>query len=387
MTQTISIAQRVLSESFDCDLSLQPIRTWNGHKSAVLRCRVAGPSTSLPDTVIVKQSTCGAAVEDMAAALFLEPLPHQPPLAPRCYGGDLAIQMVVLEDLGDGDSPNTLEHVLGPDPDAAAAALIDHIRQVAQLHAATAGRQAEYARIRAALRPIATPKPLYQDPWSNARGLEIAETERRQACENYGGGLRAVGLTVPAGVIDEIEMVTDQVEVDPGPFLVFCQGDVNTPGHCVRQAGGLRLFDFDAGGFRHAFLEGLAGRLTWGCMSRIPTDVVGAMDRAYRTALAERCADVREDAAYQQAVVMAAARWHIFHVVWRLPTARERDYLRGLSTLRQQMLAWLDAFVEVVDLFGQTPHLGSSARALAGCLRVQWPAEAVQLPSYPAFRR
>jgi hypothetical protein len=130
--------------------------------------------------------------------------------------------------------------------------------------------------------------------------------------ENYWSGLRGVGLTGCPGVLDEIEMVTDRVEADPGPFLAFCQGDLNLPGNCVRRAGRLRLYDFDGGGFRHALLEGLAGRLTWGCMARIPEDVIQAMDTAYRTALGGGCAAAREERGYRQALVEAAARWHIF---------------------------------------------------------------------------
>jgi hypothetical protein len=148
----------------------------------------------------------------------------------------------VLEDLGDGDSPNTYDRVLGQDPQAAAAALLDHIRLTGQLHAATAGRQGDYVRIRKSLGPVPAPKPLYQDPWSTARGKPIPGQDRKQACEKYWNGLRGVGLTVSPALIDEIEMVTDRVEADPGPFLVFCQGDLNTPGNCVRRDGRLRLY-------------------------------------------------------------------------------------------------------------------------------------------------
>jgi hypothetical protein len=387
MTEAVSIAERILSAHFDRGLTLRPERTWSGAKSTVLRCRIDPSSASVPPTVIIKRSTCGAALEDLAAARFLEQVPHDPPFAPRCYGGDPANQIVVLEDLGDGDGPNTYECVLGHDPQAAAAALLDHIRLTGELHAATVGRQGDYRRLRAALGPEVLPKPLYQDPWSNARGQPIPEPDRKRACQNYCDGIRGVGLTVPAGVSDEIEMVTDRVEADPGPFLAFCQGDLNEPGSCVRQAGRLRLYDFDASGFRHALLEGLAGRLTWGCMARIPADVVQEMDAAYRAALQDGCAVAQDERGYRRAFVEAAARWHIFHVIWRLPTALERDYPRGLTSLRQQLLAWLDAFVEIVDCHGHAPALGNSARALAGRLRARWPAGVGELPFYPAFQR
>ena len=86
-------------------------------------------------------------------------------------------------------------------------------------------------------------------------------------------------------------------------------------------------------------------------------------------------------------MVAAAGRWHIFHVIWRLPTALERDYLRGLTSLRQQLLAWLDAFVQIVDAYGHAPALGGSSRALASRLRARWPAAVGELPFYPAFRQ
>jgi hypothetical protein len=387
MTDTVPIAERILSERFGRGLTLRPERAWNGKKSAVLRCRVQQSSTAVPESVIIKRSTCGAALEDQAASLFLEQLPHEPPLAPRCYGGDPASQTVVLEDLVAGDSPNTYDRVLGDDPQEAAAALIEHIRLMGELHAATVGRQGHYACIRSSLGPVAAPKPLYQDPWSNARGQRVPEHDTKQACESYRGGLLSVGLAASSAATDEIEMVTDRVEADPGPFLAFCQGDLNTPGNCVRQGGRLRLYDFDGGGFRHGLLEGLAGRLTWGCMSRIPAEVVRDMDTAYHTAFQKGCAAARDDRRYREAFVEAAARWHIFHVVWRLPTALEGDYPRGLTSLRQQLLAWLDAFVQVVDTYGHAPALGASARALAGRLRARWPAEVGELPFYPAFRR
>jgi hypothetical protein len=387
MTETILVAERVLSEHFGRRLALRSDRTWNGAKSTVIRCRIQQPSTSLPPSVIIKRSTCGAALEDLAASLFLEQVPHEPPFAPRCYGGDPASQTVVLEDLGDGDTPNTYDRVLGQDAQAAAAALLDHIRLTGQLHAATAGRQRDYLRIRESLGPVAAPKPLYEDPWSNARGQHILGQDRNQAREKYCSSLRALGLTVPPALIDEIEMVTDRVEADPGPFLAFCQGDLNAPGNCVRQHGRLRLYDFDGGGFRHSLLEGLAGRLTWGCMSRIPADVVRNMDATYRTALQGGCEAAQDDRRYREALVEAAGRWHIFHVIWRLPTALERDYLRGLTSLRQQLLAWLDAFVQIVDAYGHAPALGGSSRALASRLRARWPAAVGELPFYPAFRQ
>ena len=197
----------------------------------------------------------------------------------------------------------------------------------------------------------------------------------------------ALGLRPPPAADEEISLVTRRVEGDPGPFLAFCQGDLNEPGGCARWRSRLRLFDFDCGGFRHALLEGPAGRLTWGAASRIPAGVVRATEKAYRRALAAGCAAARDDVLYRRGLAEAAARWHVFHVIWRLPTALERDHQRGITRLRQQLLAWLEGFAAVAEECGHATALGASARALAARLREQWPPELVDLPFYPAFRR
>jgi hypothetical protein len=155
----------------------------------------------------------------------------------------------------------------------------------------------------------------------------------------------------------------------------------------MRTGTTLRFFDFDCGGFRHALLEGLAGRLTWGATSRIPTGVVGAMEEAYRQALAAGYAAARDDGLYRRGLAEAAARWHVFHVIWRLPTALERDHQRGITRLRQQLLAWLEGFAAVAEECSHATALGASALALAARLRERWPPDVVELPFYPAFRR
>src|SRR5947207_1310330 len=81
----------------------------------------------------------------------------------------------------------------------------------------------------------------------------------------------------------------------------------------------------DSGGFRHALLEGLQARLTWGGMIRIPPDVMSLMDEAYRTELATHVPDIGDNRVYRLALVEAGARWNIFHVVGRLPEAVRRD--------------------------------------------------------------
>src|SRR5262249_49871209 len=148
-----------------------------------------------------------------------------------------------------GEGPGTRELLLGDDPDRAAAALVEHLRLVGELHGATTRRAEAYARVRRSLGPPRPPRPLYKDPWSDARGPALTEQYRRQAVREYRSSLEVLGLHPPPVTDEEIDLVTRRVEGDPGPFLAFCQGDLNEPGGCVRSRGRLRLFDFDRGGF------------------------------------------------------------------------------------------------------------------------------------------
>jgi len=89
---------------------------------------------------------------------------------------------------------------------------------------------------------------------------------------------------------------------------------------------------------------------------------------------------------FHRAMVEAGARWHIFHVLHRLPDALLRDRQRGPTTLRQQMIAWLRSFISLSEEFGGMPALRGSANIMLAHLCNVWSAETRTLPYYPAFR-
>jgi hypothetical protein len=408
----IRIAERILSEQLGEPVRLRWSETFPGglaEKSTVIRCHVVEAPGEVASTVIVKQvrerlafrylpdspqapNAAHVFFDDWAALQFLGGIGGDLSLAPALYGGDRDAGVIVMEDLGADEGPSTHELLQGDDPARAEAALIDTIAAIGRLHAATIGRSEEYQGIRDALGPRPTPLPLYQDPWSNARGCSSPRDEIGAAVRQYEAGFTAIGLRPRAGVDGEIAAVTRAVEEDPGPFLAFCQGDQNGVGGCMRTGTTLRFFDFDCGGFRHALLEGIPARITWGGMVRVPERLLPRMDHVYQSELArgqERSdarGAVRDDGPFHRAMVEAAARWNIFHVAHRLPDALEADRLRGPSTLRQQVLAWIDAFAGLSEEFGHFPALGQSARDMAARLRALWPPEVHHVPYYPAFR-
>ena len=115
----------------------------------------------------------------------------------------------------------------------------------------------------------------------------------------------------------------------------------------------------------HALLEGIPGHMTWGCYMTIPPPIVQRMDVVYQAVLAAACPAARDAATLQRARVAAAMRWSIFHVLARVPVALEADRLRGETTLRQQLMAWLEASACMAEEADYLCSLGTSARTLA----------------------
>jgi hypothetical protein len=230
---------------------------------------------------------------------------------------------------------------------------------------------------------VPSPRPLFHDPWGDAG--KRGEADVCKAIDEYRLVLATIGVDVLSGLNDETTEVTRRVECDPGPWLALCQGDQNGLRHCMLAEGRIRLHDFGVAGFRHALIEGLPHRITWGCISRLPREVAAAMDAAYRDTVVTM--DPTCDDRFARAVADALARWHIVHVVWRLPDALKRDRPRGSATLRQQVIAGIDAFIAAESEHPVYPVLADTATRLARRLRQSWPSETHSIPYFPAYRR
>jgi hypothetical protein len=397
----LQLAATLLSRQFGREIHLRPVSVFSTLKSVVVRGSVSAGAADLPETLIVKKvregrgydpdspATGNAAHDlfnDSAATQFLHGLCDDPPLSPRFYAGDRLEGLIVLEDLGDGEAPNTADALQGNDPILGEQTLIEHAALLGKLHAATMGRREEYQRIRHGLGPSPNPRRLYRDPWPEARLSTIPTSEISEVISACRASFSALGIRPRPGIEDEIACVTASVEADPGPFLAYCKGDQNVAEDYIRRDSLPRLFDFDSGGFRHALIEGMPGCMTWGCQMRIPRHIQNSMEKAYQSSLALGYAAVTDDRLFYRSLVEAGARWNILHIIHRLPDALDHDYQRGLTTLRQQVVAWFEAFADLSEAQGQMQALGESARDVVKRLREIWTAEVCRLPAYPAFR-
>ena len=241
---TKSIAERLLSETFSTTVRLGEGRDLGGsRRTKVYRFPVLHGSGALPASVIVKQahSTAEApyaperALEpawtlfnDWASLQFLSQVAGKAALAPRFYAGNRTTGLFVMEDLGED---RRLDHfLLGDDPHAAEAALIEFAALHGRLHALTRNHLHDFTRVREALGPLEWETSYYRYEW-------FAPTLHQTA--------DILGITPAPGVDAELATLTASL-LNPGPFLTFTQGD-SCPDNCLYVQGRMRLLDFEGG--------------------------------------------------------------------------------------------------------------------------------------------
>ncbi len=306
---------------------------------------------------------------EWAGLRFLGEVIPDRPVAPRLYGGDRHAGILVMEDLGPVAGGLT-DELLGDDPVAAETNLVAYATTVGRMHGATAGHLVRFDEIRDALGP------------------DDAEPGHEWVTSTFHATLDALGLT-PAPAIDGELALIEATIASPGEFAAFIHSDP-CPGNWLRTGRTDRLLDFEFAGVGHALVDGVYARVpfpTCWCIGRLPEHVSQAMERAYRTELAQGCPAARDDDRYARAVAEACAHWL---VDWCLrspmPRLLEEDFEWGTGTDRQRLLVRLDVVIQVTREAGHLEALGEQAGACSRALHDRWDPDLAPLPLYPAFR-
>ena len=378
-------------------------RAWNGPvrlgeaemlgergRNRTLRCPVREAPSGTPPSVIVKacvgegaqafdpadDSLGGRAwrfYNEWAGAELVGGLGTIPALGARLYATDREAGVVVTEDLGAGEC--LAGRMQGTDRSALEAGLFAYARSLGRLHAATAGREAEWMRRRVTL----------------GGGEQEREREgvrwRRENVAPFQAQCAALGITLAAGFEAEAAQVASALD-RPGPFLAFTPGDTCPDNHRFVTEDALCFFDFEFGGFRHALLDAAYLRApfpTCWCVNRLPPDLPMRLEETYRTELVRGCPEAGDDALFFPALMHAHAYWAIATVSWDLEEALKEDSRWGLSTARQRHPLRLANFAEAAEQLGVLPALAATAHALELKLRSLW-ADGEDMPLYQPFR-
>lgn len=226
------------------------------------------------------------------------------------------------------------------------------------LHAATAGRRAEYKQIREALGPTPQSRLL-------SRVEPLLEV------------LGSLGLSAPAEEL-RAAVAPEDPELDTWLHRDPC------PDNVALGVDGAQLFDFEHGAFGAASSDAAFLRVgvpTCWCAGVAPDSVVVAAEARYREAAAAGLPALADDARFEAMIADGAAHHLMMTLVWLLPPALVEDQIWGAATHRDRVCTRLARFATA----GRWPGLEGLAQALLPLLRERWGDVGLRL--FPAFRR
>jgi hypothetical protein len=387
-----AIAEQILSREFGSHVHLDGggVAGKEGSgRSKVLRCRVLDGPSGTPESVIVKfvllkegeiyDPDAAAALENPATRLlnewaslrFLSEIATEVPPAPRFYGGDREAGLIVIEDMGRGES--LVQPLLGKEAAVAEEALFAYFAALGRLNALTFGKEEEYNLIRDALGP------------------RLARPSREAEQERLWNILSDASCAMESEAHTESERDMGQVASfvsDPGPFLTLSQTDT-CPDNCMRIGPDMRLLDFEYGMYQNALSDGSRARgnfPTCWCVYRLPDSIIQRTEAVYRAELARGCPAAADDTLFYHAMTEACIYWTIENLEMFMPRILEQDERWGTSMVRQRLLVRLDTIAKATAEYGYLEAIGETARRMTAKLRAIWPPESDHMPYYPAFQ-
>jgi len=334
---------------------------------SVLRCQLEGAA---PRSVIVKwvrehpdglrvdprqAATEHAALEFLAGIRFAA--------APRPMASNLAAGVLILEDLAPRRA--LADHIREDGAEAMGDGLLAFARAMGELGAATVGRAAAYEIIRAQYGPV-------DRLVGRERGLGPLWPEARRRLE-------ALGLGVPDRVARELDAVVETL-LEPGPFLVFSNGDPQANNFLVGEGGG-RLIDFEFADFRHALIGAVWMHVPGPAWLTVAHPRATEFEAGFRQALAAGVPEAEDDALFG----FGLAATCLAEACDRFGRFASLDARAPGDTSRVQMISTLEAAAAAARRHRALPQLAGWADRVGAWLRSRWPDADVDLAGYPPY--
>jgi phosphotransferase family enzyme len=378
-------AERILSDVFGSQIRFTNVErlSESGRRNLILRC-LSSPISDLPSSYIIKKVESDSYdpedadswdsqrfFSDWIGSQFLSALGGEANHGPQFYGGNRELGFIILEDLGHHRS--LVEPLLHEDAISAEKSLFRYSTRLGKLHADTHKELSAF-------------ELLFHSVNSTGKSFAPKASQLEQSIQQVQTSLEGLGVLAEATLLQELTAVATAV-VDPGPFLAYIHGDP-CPDNVFDTPDQLRLIDFEFGHFGHALIDATYARMifpTCWCANRLPRAIVAQMESRYRRELIQGCSEAQEDRVFELALVTICGFWLLNTLARHLERALEEDQSWGLASLRQRVLARLEAFVNTSEDFSQLPALRGTASRLLTLLGKRWP-ESTQLPLYPAFQ-
>ncbi len=395
--QIINNAQHLMSIYFHKEIHFSKVAVLSeaDRRNTILRLIIDNPSTSMPSSIILKQTVLENKDEteaenlsrfarDWAGLEFLTQIGGH--YAPIFYAGSLEHKFILMEDLG-----HIHASLVGPltrtpsstNRQEAISALIHYVSTVGKMHAATAGKSHLFEKILHNIYP--TIQRLHYLPKTNVHYI-IQQFKRITGHESK-------------NLNDELKEINDFIQ-RPNEANVLLHGDI-CPDNVYFLNNQMKLIDFEYGDFGNALIDGVYLRMCmpscW-CSKTVPEDIFIQMENIYRDKLESTIPAVFDDNFYKKNIVFACAYW----VIRNIQTIDEFDLLDhewiGQSgpvdedslwdpeknASRPRVLSRLEAFISVSNTYHLLPNFRMAAMKLLIHLKNIW-AETPLLELFPVF--
>jgi hypothetical protein len=333
-------------------------------RSTVLRAR-----TSDGDSVVIKRYSAGERARAVFGAessglAFTD-------LGPRLLAADGDAPMIVMEDLG--AHPSLADRLLGDDPQAAEAALLEWAGAYGRMAAASVGREHELARL--------------IEEYGRGNKPESEDASLPRHCAAFVKRLVDSGIAVPAGLEEELDGLTGVLL--SGAFSVFSPGDI-CPDNNLLTPDGLRVLDFEGASYHSVFLDAAYATMpfaTCWCVYRLPAATARRIEERYRAEVTAAFPELADDAVWRPGLLAAVVVWTVAMSAIMLKDVQEGDAPMHspeipLPTVRQVLHYRWNRLRELLASSGALPATASCMSALLEAT-AGWRPD--PLPLYPAL--
>ncbi|GAA3859269.1 hypothetical protein GCM10022243_26370 [Saccharothrix violaceirubra] len=375
----VAAAESVLSSRFGAPVRLADPEDLGGTgRSVVVRVRVASTPFSLPRTLVVKRYPAPVADRDPFAHeavshKLLTALPGEDRRTPELVAQDPRKRLVVLEDLG--KAPRLAEKLLGSDARAAERGLLAWAHAMGRLHAATAGRDADFDALMRRQGSQCCADPIAVDLYESLDKLpgRLAES---------------LEVDTPPAVHDFVvrawrSFVTSRRRA-------FSPSTSCPDNHLVTSKG-VKFLDFEGGCVRDVVFDAACLRVPfpscW-CAYGLPAGMSEAMVAAWRAEVSSVWPDLDDDEVFRPRLLESQLLWvwlGTYRALAESTPAPPNSHRAAESPSRLQILVcrWSRLRADAAALAEQA--VVDHADAVVAALLSTHP-EAATLPLYPAFR-
>ncbi len=391
----INKAQQQLSAHFQTQLLLENVSQLSepDRRNVILRLHVGSTHDKIPTSFIIKKTTLELRGEseqeqmsrfarDWAGIEFLSQLGSSH--APHFYGGDIAQQFIIIEDLGEPHhslvGPLTRKATSSNVNDAMLA-LQRYSQRVGQMHADTLGQSKKFEAILHKIYPHTLRLHLL-----NEKAISDVAT-----CIK-----RHVGIDT-SELHQELEDIHSILSTSN--FNVLLHGDI-CPDNVYFQSSDMKMIDFEYGDMGHALIDGVYLRMSmpscW-CSKTLPINIVTKMESIYRAELKKKIS-AAADMRFDKAMVYACAFWAIRVINWHVDELMEHDnicpsgpvesdsmWVPEENAFRPRIFSRLGAFIDIANQHQQLPAFTRAVNTLLVHLQNKWP-ETRLMDHFPVFR-